>query len=273
MAPPEITNGVVLAQANWRQVESSDYREYIANLRAMGCPEQTIRDIIIADVEALFRERHRAQRNATNAFKYWQAGYGLHRGLSEAEVARRQELNREKNEVLQTLLGTEAPATAPPVWDEMVSEALEQALDFLPQEKLAALRELRDRFSAHAVQSVRQGHPAQLAADYQAALCELLTPEEKFEFDLRLSDTADRFRLALGPFRPTEDEFRALFALWHEFEVEAGPRPRTQSISDPGVGATEVGTPTREERIRALLGEDRYREYQQAVDHQSQGAE
>src|SRR3954462_879248 len=34
----------------WASVESPDYREYIANLRAIGCPEETIRDIVIADV-------------------------------------------------------------------------------------------------------------------------------------------------------------------------------------------------------------------------------
>src|SRR6266446_3510341 len=30
----------------WSQIESADYREYIANLRAVGCPEQIIHDII-----------------------------------------------------------------------------------------------------------------------------------------------------------------------------------------------------------------------------------
>jgi len=31
---------------DWRQVESEDYRTYLANLRAIGCPETTIRDIV-----------------------------------------------------------------------------------------------------------------------------------------------------------------------------------------------------------------------------------
>jgi hypothetical protein len=45
---------------NWSQLESSDYRDYIANLRGVGCPEQTIRDIITADVDNLY-ERRRGQ--------------------------------------------------------------------------------------------------------------------------------------------------------------------------------------------------------------------
>src|SRR5687767_6195122 len=42
---------------HWGSVESDDYREYIANLRAIGCPEETIRDIIIADVNKLYAGR------------------------------------------------------------------------------------------------------------------------------------------------------------------------------------------------------------------------
>src|SRR5438045_4083586 len=42
---------------SWSHVESPDYAVYIANLRSIGCPEQTIRDIIIADVNALYARR------------------------------------------------------------------------------------------------------------------------------------------------------------------------------------------------------------------------
>jgi len=44
---------------HWSQIESADYHTYIANLRGIGCPEQTIRDIITADVESLYAARRR----------------------------------------------------------------------------------------------------------------------------------------------------------------------------------------------------------------------
>jgi len=44
---------------NWREVESQDYRAYIANLRRISCPEQTIRDIIKADVGELYASRRK----------------------------------------------------------------------------------------------------------------------------------------------------------------------------------------------------------------------
>src|SRR6266498_4352074 len=52
------TNVVVRRQFfSWREVESADYPTYIANLRDIGCPEQTIRDIIIADVNGLYARK------------------------------------------------------------------------------------------------------------------------------------------------------------------------------------------------------------------------
>src|SRR5438552_19039369 len=35
----------------WSEIESADYATYITNLRRIGCPVKTIRDIILADVE------------------------------------------------------------------------------------------------------------------------------------------------------------------------------------------------------------------------------
>src|SRR4051794_1792422 len=46
-SPPAVAEGSKPAQSfDWRMVESEDYKKYIANLRAIGCPEETIRDII-----------------------------------------------------------------------------------------------------------------------------------------------------------------------------------------------------------------------------------
>jgi hypothetical protein len=44
---------------DWSQIESSNYRAYVANLRNVRCPEQTIRDIITADVGKLFSAKRR----------------------------------------------------------------------------------------------------------------------------------------------------------------------------------------------------------------------
>lgn len=45
----------------WSQLESTNYLTYIANLRNIGCPEQTLRDIITADVDSAFYAARRQQ--------------------------------------------------------------------------------------------------------------------------------------------------------------------------------------------------------------------
>ena len=75
---------------DWRRVESADYRQYIANLRASGCPEKTIRDIIAADVNEMFRARAKGQAASTNRHEYWKSGNPLGNLFSEEMVAKQQ---------------------------------------------------------------------------------------------------------------------------------------------------------------------------------------
>src|SRR5213080_904609 len=57
---------------SWRSVESDDYPTYVANLREIGCPEQTIRDIIIADVNGLYSLK-RATNLVTSEQQWWRS--------------------------------------------------------------------------------------------------------------------------------------------------------------------------------------------------------
>src|ERR1044071_2000253 len=57
---------------SWQEVESPDYPTYITNLRNIGCPEQTIRDIIIADINGLFARR-RAMELVTPDQQWWRS--------------------------------------------------------------------------------------------------------------------------------------------------------------------------------------------------------
>src|SRR5689334_1834296 len=57
---------------SWQEVESPDYPTYITNLKNIGCPEQTIRDIIIADVNSLYARR-RALELVTPEQQWWRS--------------------------------------------------------------------------------------------------------------------------------------------------------------------------------------------------------
>src|SRR5688572_2161136 len=54
---------------DWSQLESTDFKTYMANLRAITCPEETIRDLIVADVNKLFAPRFAALAAETQKFQ------------------------------------------------------------------------------------------------------------------------------------------------------------------------------------------------------------
>ena len=91
------------AKFHWRQLESEDFSSYIANLRGVGCPEQTVRNIVTAEVAAQFEEERQeiAARPATT---------------EAARQQRRQLLDRlprEQQAVVAGLLGNPAGGALP----------------------------------------------------------------------------------------------------------------------------------------------------------------
>jgi hypothetical protein len=71
--PTQVKTNVILRRQffTWQEVESSDYRAYVANLREIGCPEQTIRDIIIADVNALYARKRATDPDIVTPEHQW----------------------------------------------------------------------------------------------------------------------------------------------------------------------------------------------------------
>src|ERR1043166_5144332 len=77
------TNVVVRRQNfTWNEIESPDYSTYIAKLRSIGCPEATIRDIIVADVN-----QHFARRRATEVVTAGRQGWRAERDRDVTEGA------------------------------------------------------------------------------------------------------------------------------------------------------------------------------------------
>jgi hypothetical protein len=85
----------------WSQLEASDYKIYISNLRNVGCPEQTIRDIITADVDAsVYADRRKPleKKRAANG-----SASSLVRESAQMEL---EKLNDEETALLAELLGS-----------------------------------------------------------------------------------------------------------------------------------------------------------------------
>ncbi|HEX4265941.1 MAG TPA: hypothetical protein VH597_16525 [Verrucomicrobiae bacterium] len=91
---PQTVPAVKSQSFHWNELESDDYRAYIANLRGIECPGQTIRDIITADVDAaIFAPRRQQLKQNQNH----------HSSGLDAEL---QELNGEETALIASLLGT-----------------------------------------------------------------------------------------------------------------------------------------------------------------------
>ena len=56
---PQVVTNTVVKTMTWETVEAPDYLDYIDNLRRIGCPEETIRDIILTEVNKLYKAKRR----------------------------------------------------------------------------------------------------------------------------------------------------------------------------------------------------------------------
>jgi hypothetical protein len=244
---------------DWRAVESADYRQYVANLRALGCPAATVRDIIVADVNKLFEGRQRALATGTNKFQYWKRERPM---VDEAWLEQSRQLAREKRALLKELLGVEVAekeVAAPSPGDVR----RRQMLDFLPEDKQAQVAELQTDFSVK-VQSLMAGkaRPTRedmeqvraLEAQLRGQLAQALTPNEMEDLELRLSRTANYLRATLGDFEMTEPEFRALIKLQQPFDQQYN----RMSHEDPEYVAAQLEV---NRQAKALLGDERYTQY------------
>lgn len=95
---------VVWLPFRWSQVESEDYRVYMANLRAMGCPEPLIRDMILAELHEAFRARQGSIRR--EPVPAW-AGRDRLETVQEEYQRRLHDLWEERRAVTAELLGFE----------------------------------------------------------------------------------------------------------------------------------------------------------------------
>lgn len=80
------------ARPPWLLLESDDYHQYAANLRSIGCPEKTVRDILVADIGANFKAQREKIWDESES-EYWITGdqqeeLKRQRNRSEAELFR-----------------------------------------------------------------------------------------------------------------------------------------------------------------------------------------
>lgn len=92
----------------WSQLEAPDFPTFVKNLRAIGCPEVTISDILAGEVNEIYELKIQAlmQQSSTAG------GYSSKSHAGTAEQAARNQLNEEKTRLLASLLSPVAVGAA-----------------------------------------------------------------------------------------------------------------------------------------------------------------
>jgi hypothetical protein len=250
---------------NWSQLESTDYRQYIANLRAIGCPEVTLRDIIMTDVMRLYAQRRGQYYQNGREFKFWETDEK--RTLKQTQLEEREkqlaQIDKELPAVLRELLGINYEREMNKYFVDTDED--NRRLGFLSDDKRSQLMALRDKFEGErerVTYDLQNGALSpgdieklrKINEEQDEALSGLLTPEEKEEYQLSMSPTADHLRKELIGFNPTEAEFRDLFQRQQAIDSAYA----YEDMSDPAVRAAKAAEEqTMMSEVKTQLGPDR----------------
>jgi len=264
-----VRTNVVVRRQNfvWSDIESEDYPTYIANLRLIGCPESTIRDIIVAEVTQMFARR-RTSEVVTASQQWWRSEPDP--AVAWAAVARIRGLEEERRALLSRLLGPEWESMDYPLPSLETLVPLDGAiLGALSAEMKRAVQRIerealqrQGEYLAAREAAGEQPDPAELArlrAEARGALAAILPPEALEEYLLRYSQEATDLRRRLAGVETSPEEFRALFRAMDPLGQELGT-----TSGAGGADSMKRRSDLEEERervLRQILGEERYEEY------------
>lgn len=253
----------------WKEVTSPAYTGYVANLRAVGCPEERVCQVVSSDVNRFLDER-RLDIACKIDFEWWKAG----QSAGSAAYARSQsEVNLEKfrASLLTRLLGTNWPAfiQTPAFSANVCINLTGRVLGAMPQERFNAAAEIclrsQDRRRSYEAAHAGEGLPSDPVEEFQLRdqtrreLSAILTPAEMEEFLLRNSQNAENLRQNLRGFHATPEEFRKIFRaldpLENQMQTDYGS---TAALSEKQREAFERQC---NQAVRAVLPEDRFKAY------------
>jgi hypothetical protein len=271
---------------HWTEVESADYKEYISRLRAVQCPEETVRDIIVADINKLYAPREAPFKLVVDTPEDSSGDWHADRPRRQANFERRKQLHaiqREKNALLKELLGMELPLEPLRGRDSRNYEFFEAAFNALPADKRETVREiqegywqssdtLKDKYDHNRTPEYLEEY-RQINAERRAKLAQVLTPEEMEEYDMRSSNVARNLQSSLVGFNPTEDEFKAIFRIRKAIEEPYGGligiATPVDAQGNPIATVQESSADRRQrmnEQVTEALGPERARQYELSQD-------
>jgi RNA polymerase sigma factor (sigma-70 family) len=210
---------------NWGKIESTDYKQYAANLKAIGCPPETISDIVSQDLRKNFARRRWEFLKTTVSREFWKSDFQPSSGMDREKLLRLKEMDDEFNWTYKEILGTADPEVH-----------FVQNIDTLDHEIVASYGDIdlttfevikghiKDfRTKLHLLSSDGSGN-SELQQELAAQIASELTPEQLEDYEVRCSEPAKQLRKAIPKESPlTEQEFRAAYRSLQEMVGAASP--------------------------------------------------
>ena len=262
----------------WKDLDSPDYVQYIANLRKVGCTRETLIDIIVSEVNRLYTKRALellSQSKEDLKFVYWRVGTNAYKPYQTRRLLKERltVLDDERRKLLSQLLPElKREEMLDPFFDLLpLFSALH--LMFLSEEKRRAVEQLQREGRLEIAKRIKpmvsltkedQQFLAESNKALDARLQSILTPEELFQYHLSSSATSGRLSQQLTGMEPTEQEYVGIFKLRYEFDRKWD----SENLPD---SPTDLVAYYREQRalkaqLQEVLGEARYADYQRSID-------
>lgn len=253
--------GQLLATASPAQI--------VSWLRAAGISPEKIARIVDVLLDEKYAQLRDKLQHGKTIQPYWRNfSYGL---LFKQD---REQLNL----LFEQRSKEEAHLLGPDIWFSDASpyvNFIRRQYGSLSPEKLSAIQALQREYSAmtgstpSVLSSGDQQKSTLLQKEFHADLAKILTPDELYEHDLRDSPSATTLQSRCNYFAATEDEYRALFSLYQQID-----RTFPESVWDEPDEKTEAARTDAEAKmqgqIEALLGSERYAEFRQGNDKNSE---
>jgi hypothetical protein len=249
------------------QTKTNEYQAYLDSLRAVGCPEDKVRYIVLTDINELFSKK-RLKEAVTHDIQWWRSE--PEPSIAGALQAKGRTLEDERRALIEKYLGAdvvESEKGEAMLWSNV--QLTGPVLGNLPPEVHNTVQEICgksiERHQGAFWARVNEGQPlnsvemARLREQTRADLRKVLNADGMEEFLLRYSHNAHQLRNELRGFNPTPEEFRKILrstdSLDHQLQLQFGglealsPQQRERHLAQ------------RDAAIKEVLGAKRYQDY------------
>jgi hypothetical protein len=260
--------------AIWKALVSTNLKKYAANLRRVGCPEDTIQEIMLAEVNRLYAAREKALKARPEDLSPWEAGAQGNRRDAESKL---RQLLAEKRNLLKELTGVDPGISMPSRLAGRDTELFEAAFQALPESTRNQVRAIQENYWAQSddlkqrtmgyLEPEDRDEFVRIKAERRDALAKVFTPQELQDYEMQTSATASALRSRMDGFNVSDAEFRKIFDYMQPLDEQYSlSRRNPDPVSQEFTAARTQAEQDLQNYIHQTLGDDRYAEYQRTRD-------